>query len=419
MSVMQSKIESILVVDDSFTQRAFTSELCRELGVKLVYEAGDGREALELLKVLVLKPGLMIVDLEMPGMDGVELIQQLHQLKINIPLMVISSRGYALVDSVEIMAKSLGLTVLTGLQKPFNLESLRHALGQSVDPSGFVTDMDATGPGFSVDELKHAIDHNEIQVFYQPQVDMCTSEVKGVEALARWQHPTRGLIQPNDFIYQAEREGLIADLTSAVMHQALGQAAAWNRQGLHFSLAINLSPLSLERAKLVDEISSLLDLYALQADQIVLEITESSVVASLGQAIGVLARLRLRGFGLSIDDYGTGYSSMQQLARIPFTELKIDRSFVHGAYQRENLRVLLQSALSMARQLGLITVAEGIETIEDWRLLQASGCTLGQGFLIAKPMPAEALPAWLQNYRLRMPQLQIAGAVPATTGVRH
>jgi len=192
----------------------------------------------------------------------------------------------------------------------------------------------------------------------------------------------------------------------SVMDQALGQAAVWNARGLRLSVAVNLSPRLLERPGLVQEISSLVERHGLQAEQVVLEITESHVVAYLGTALGVLARLRLKGFGLSIDDYGTGFSSMQQLARIPFTELKIDRSFVHGAHQRKNLRVILQSALEMARQLDLVTVAEGIETAEDWNLLQQFGCVVGQGYLIARPMPATDMPKWLKSHQTRLASLR-------------
>ena len=143
-------------------------------------------------------------------------------------------------------------------------------------------------------------------------------------------------------------------------------------------------------------------LHGLQTEQIVLEITESSVVDCMGVALGVLARLRLKGLGLSIDDYGTGFSSMQQLARIPFSELKIDRSFVHGAHKRTNLRVILQSALDMSRQLGLVTVAEGIETLPDWQLVRDSGCGVGQGFLISPAMPAELVPEWIHSHERRL-----------------
>jgi len=239
---------------------------------------------------------------------------------------------------------------------------------------------------------------------------MLSGIVRGVEALARWKHPDLGFVRPDHFISLAEREGLIHELTISVMERALGQAARWNARGLRLSMAINLSPRLLDSPALVHEITSLVSLHGLAPGQVVLEITESSVVNCLGGAIGVLAKLRLKGLGLSIDDYGTGFSSMQQLVRIPFSELKIDRSFVHEASRRPNLRVILQSALDMSRQLGLITVAEGIETMEDWRLLQACGCDVGQGYLIARPMPAEELQQWLKSHQARLPQLR-AGAV--------
>ena len=255
-------------------------------------------------------------------------------------------------------------------------------------------------------EIAGAIARGEIGVHYQPKVDMRTGIVRGVEALARWHRPDHGFVRPDQFIALAEREGLIHELTLAVMEQALAQAAQWNARGLKLSIAINLSPRLLDRTALVEEVLGLVLQHGLQAEQIVLEITETSLVDCMGAALGVLARLRLKGFGLSIDDYGTGFSSMQQLARIPFTELKIDRTFVHGAHQRTNLRVILQSALDMARQLGLVTVAEGVETLEDWRLLQECGCSVGQGYLIAKPMPASEIQQWLKRHQGRLHELR-------------
>jgi EAL domain-containing protein (putative c-di-GMP-specific phosphodiesterase class I) len=239
---------------------------------------------------------------------------------------------------------------------------------------------------------------------------MRTGIVRGVEALARWHRPNLGFVPPDYFIEIAEREGLIHDLTLSVMTQAMAQSADWNARGLRLSMAINLSPRLLDDPSLVEEVSALANRYGLAASQIILEITETSMVAYLGAALGVLARLRLKGFGLSIDDYGSGFSSMQQLARIPFTELKVDRSLVHGAHLRANLRVILQSALDMARRLDLVTVAEGIETPEDWRFLQECGCDIGQGYLIARPMPASEIPQWLKLHQGRLHELKIDAA---------
>jgi len=394
------RIGSLLVVDDSSVQRSHAVSVCRDLGVPVIDEAAGGAQALERLEMPAPPPDLMIVDLEMPGMDGVELIQQLSLRRLCIPLIVASSRDSALIHSVETMARNLGLPVLAGLQKPLTRASLGAAFerfggaASSVEPAH-----DGLASTIGAAALASAIARGEIGVHYQPKVDMRTGIVRGVEALARWHRPGIGFVRPDGFIALAERDGLIHELTLSVMTQALAQAAAWNAHGLKLSMAVNLSPLLLDRAALVQEVSALVARHGLQAEQVVLEITEGSVVDCMGAALGVLARLRLKGFGLSIDDYGTGFSSMQQLARIPFTELKVDRSFVHGAHERTNLRVILRSALDMARQLGLVTVAEGIESRADWKLLQEFGCGVGQGFLIARPMPAAELPHWIKRHQ--------------------
>jgi EAL domain-containing protein (putative c-di-GMP-specific phosphodiesterase class I)/DNA-binding NarL/FixJ family response regulator len=401
-------IGSLLVVDDSAVQRSRAVALCRELGVQMIYEAASGVEALELLSILVLPPDLMIVDLEMPGMDGVELIERMADRRIMVPLLVASSRELVLIQTVETMARNLGMTVVAALQKPLRTEALQAAfdgVGRQIVTTGLATSAreEKTIP---VQALADAIAAGEIGVHYQPKVDMRTGIVRGTEALARWRHPEFGVVPPDRFIALAEREDLIHALTMSVMSQALAQAARWNSHGLKLSMAINLSPLLLESPQLVQQVVDLVSAHRLPTDQVVLEITESSVVDCMGVALGVLARLRLKGLGLSIDDYGTGFSSMQQLARIPFTELKIDRSFVHEASRRTNLCVILESALEMSRRLGLVTVAEGIETMEDWRLVQSHGCSIGQGYLIARPMPADDMPAWLRQHQARLPDLR-------------
>lgn len=406
-------IASLLIVDDNIVQRMQVVALCRELGVEMIYEAGSGAEALELLSLLVLPPDLLIVDLEMPIMDGVELIELLHERQLSIPLIVVSSREVVLISAVETMALNLGFPVVAGIRKPLERAPLAAALDgwdRQQAAQGLVVSKAPQLP-INAADLAAAIESGAIHVHYQPKVDMAKGVICGVEALARWTHPVMGEIRPDRFIALAEREGLIRDLTRSVLRQAFSVAALWNSQGRHLSMAVNLSPRLLEEPTLVREISTLLDQHELEARQIVLEITESSVVDCLGVALGVLARLRLKGFGLSIDDYGTGFSSMQQLARIPFSELKIDRAFVHGAHQRTNLRVILQSALDMSRQLGLVTVAEGIETLADWQLVRDSGCGVGQGFLIAPAMPADALPGWVD---LHEPRMQALGSAQAS-----
>jgi len=401
-------LETLLVVDDSALQRLHTVGLMRDLGVEMIYEAGNGHEALELLALLKLPPSLLIVDLEMPGMDGVEFIQQLQLRQINVPLVVASSRENALLASVETMIEALGLQVLGALQKPLSEEKLisvlcatNHGMAQPKKSEN--------APSITEQELAAAIAQHQIIPYYQPKVDIRSGMLKGVEALARWMHPEKGMITPDHFISLAEQTGLIHELTFSMLEQSMRQAVIWNKRGFALKVAVNLSTLSLDVPGFGQQVADLLAQHALPAEQIVLEITESSVSSNLGNSLGTLARFRLKGFGLSIDDYGTGFSSMQQLARIPFTELKIDRSFVHGAHARQHLRVILQSALDMAKRLELVTVAEGIEAIEDWRLLQESGCMIGQGYLIARPMPPEELPIWLKGHHRRLPELRPLG----------
>lgn len=403
-------IASLLVVDDSRVQRNHMVATCRALGVELIHEAASGAEALVLLASLQPLPQLLIVDLEMPGMDGIELIEHLGRGPLRVPLIVASTRETILIESVQTMARNLGLPVLAAMRKPLTPGALQAAfdqIGQLDAASASVAIPDATSK-VSAAALARAIVGGEIAVHYQPKVDIRTGIVRGVEVLARWNLVGMGAVRPDHFIALAEREGLILALTRSVMAQAMEQAALWNTMGLKLSIAINLSPLVLDQPTLVDEICALARRHHLGADQVVLEITESSLVDCMGAALGVLNRLRLHGFGLSIDDYGTGFSSMQQLSRIPFTELKIDRSFVHGACERNHLRVILQSALDMAHQLDLSTVAEGVETLADWQLLQECGCDLGQGYLIARPMPAKEMPRWIRQQPARLWTLRSA-----------
>jgi EAL domain-containing protein (putative c-di-GMP-specific phosphodiesterase class I)/ActR/RegA family two-component response regulator len=409
------KPDSVLIVDDSALQRSHAASLCRRAGIDLVYEAGNGIEALELLSMLVLAPGVMILDLEMPGMDGVELIQQLQQRNMALPVIIVSGREQALIDSIATMTRSMGFHVPGAVRKPLHACDLERALREYCEALTYPVARDEPDlPSVRPADLSHAIDAGEITVHYQPKVDIRTGIIRGLEALARWPHPVHGMIPPNRFIPMAEQHGLIRPLTLSVIPQVLAQLAGWNARGVRWPVSINLSPSLLDNVDLVPVIVDLVQRHGVAPSQIVFEITESSVASHLSVSLGVLARLRLKGFRLSIDDYGTGFSSMLQLARIPFTELKIDRSFVHGAHQRKRSRVLLQSALDMARQLGLVTVAEGIETIEDWLLLQSFDCCVGQGYLIARPMPAQALPAWLHAHRERLCSLRLPQPVTQT-----
>ena len=221
----------------------------------------------------------------------------------------------------------------------------------------------------------------------------------GAEALARWRHPVRGVVPPGAFVSALETAGAIDDLTWLMLEKAAAAAAKWQVEGWMGTVSVNLSLTSLSDSTLADRITEAVRRQGLETRAMILEITESAAMTDVGRCLENLARLRVKGFGLSIDDYGTGYSSMQQLARIPFTELKLDQSFVMNCATNAQHRAIIESSLDMARRLRLKTVAEGVETQADWGLLRELGCAQGQGYFIAKPIPAADFLAWARQWR--------------------
>lgn len=404
-------IDSVLVADDSIVQRADVVRVCRELGIPRIYEAAHGLEALALLETAA--PAVLILDLEMPTMDGPVLLRRLSERGIRAPIILMSSRDRALLRAVYHLGSALGLSMLGITQKPLNRATLARMLHRA-DSAEAQRDTPHPTAEIGVNDLRAAIEDDLISVHYQPQIDIRTLTVHGVEALARWTHPTLGVIAPDRFIPLAEQSGLIHDLTLKVLHQAIVQALRWSAQDINLRIAVNLSPVLLDRADLFEKIVGLQQSYGIAAERIVIEVTESSLLQNVTEALSALSRLRLRGFGLSLDDYGTGFSSLQQLARIPFSELKIDRSFIRGLCHRESLRIMVRSTVSMANELGLATVAEGVSAEDELHLLQELGCTHAQGWLFAKALPIDELTQWLQ-------QNQIEGTsrspVPAVRGL--
>jgi EAL domain-containing protein (putative c-di-GMP-specific phosphodiesterase class I) len=336
-------------------------------------------------------------------MDGIELIEELHRRGLRVPIALVSAREHPLIESVQAMGQS----VVAGLRKPLTNDGLQDALRAGASfLAAIPTRSRLLRLPITVTMLRQAIATQAIVPHFQPKVETQSCALRGVEALARWSHPTLGMVPPDEFIPIAESTGLIHALTLSIMDQSFAQCAAWNAQGLVLSVAINLSPLLLVNPEIVMQICDLQRRHQLRPDQVIFEVTESSVVDATGSAPSVLARLRLKGFGLSIDDYGTGFSSLQQLTRIPFTELKIDRAFVCGAHRRKSIRTILESAVELAQRLQLATVAEGVDAVDDWRLLQSFGCTQGQGWLIAPAMSGPELQAWAATCQEQLRPLQ-------------
>lgn len=401
---------NIFLVEDSLVQRMHAAALCEELGLAVTGEAADGVEALMLLQNMPL-PDIMLIDLEMPGMDGIELIQALAHQAIPVSIIVSSAKEDALIASVEVMLQAYGLPVLGAIKKPLTRLQLDKALCRF---KPITKDHLQIRPELvmAVSEIAKGLVEHQFVAYFQPKISTTSGVIKGVETLMRWQHPEKGLVMPSQFIAIAEEHGLINELTIEILDLALQQCRHWHERGLKITVAVNLSMLSLSDSSFTEQIAQKVASYGIDPAYIVLEITETAVMGDVGNALGTLARLRLKGFGLSIDDYGTGFSSMQQLSRIPFTELKIDRSFVDGAHAKPHLHAILASAIEIAKRLELKSVAEGVETVEDLRVVQQLGCDVVQGYLTAKPMPGEDIVPWLKANNLRLRELCRSGHNP-------
>jgi len=231
-----------------------------------------------------------------------------------------------------------------------------------------------------------------------PKVELASGRIKGAEALARWRHPQKGIVAPYAFVGPLEEHDHIDKLTWLTLSKSVDFCCEWRtNSGLDVSVSVNVSAKSLADVNFADRVTELVKCKNLDCRNIILEVTESAATTEIGHSLENLSRLRMKGFGLSIDDYGTGYSSLQQLARIAFTEIKLDQSFIRSAATQQAARIILESSIDMAKKLGIVTVAEGIETEKDWDLLRELGCDLAQGYLIAKPTESSEFLAWARD----------------------
>jgi diguanylate cyclase (GGDEF)-like protein len=244
-------------------------------------------------------------------------------------------------------------------------------------------------------ELRSAIGAGELVLHYQPKVDVGSQRVVGVEALLRWQHPVHGLLPPVEFVPLAERTGAIGDLTRWVLDTALAQARVWRDAGLDLTMAVNLAAANIADATLPDAVAALLERHGVPGDRLECEISEHTVMADPRRAMGILERLRALGVRLSLDDFGTGHSSLSYLKRLPLDEVKIDRSFVMGMTDDDNDAAIVRTTIDLARNLGLEVVAEGVETEAILRGLSDLSCDVAQGFYLSRPLPAADLDGWL------------------------
>jgi len=333
-------------------------------------------------------PDVIMMDLMMPGIDGVELLRLLSDKAKNAQLCLISGSDSRVLNSARRLGSAHGLNVIDALEKPLSIPTL----------NAFFDSVSKTGKDQGSEDRALAIANGEFNLYYQPVVDLTTREIKGVEALARWKHPDRGILLPDAFLKQLADDGLMHALTDFVIKTAVQQAASLYRAGERLSMAMNVTASTLLDLSLPDQISDICKQHNLPSELLILEVTETEAMRDVTRTMDVLLRMRLRNIGVSIDDFGTGHSSLRELQRMPFSELKIDKSFVTDAPNNKDSEVIINSIIDLGHNLGLKVIGEGIEDEAAWAMLHEKGCDYGQGFYMGRPMAAQDLNLWIENW---------------------
>ncbi len=378
---MPEVVNKLLVIDDQPDLCEFIAEAAGALGftTRAVIAPDEfKRECVEFL------PTVVVLDLQMPGADGIELLRYLATTGCRAQVLVASGMDERVLTTALEVGRAQGLQMVGALQKPILLGDLEEVLRKTLRTQAEPTRTD----------LERALANNEIIVHYQPKAYRLGPQqwlIRGAEALARWQHATLGAISPIKFIGLAEQCGLIRLLTEQVLEAALRQSTQWVQQGLPLTIAINLSPQLLNDLAFPDHVAQMAARLGAEPRNIVFEVTESAAMFDPGTTMDVLTRMRVKNFGLSIDDFGTGYSSLKQLYLMPFSELKIDISFVRDVCEQEDARVMVETMVLLAHKLKLTACAEGVESQPILDFLDAVGCDRAQGYFIGRPMAAEKI----------------------------
>ena len=387
-----------LVAQADPSERRALVALLGQLGAGRVTDVADGPATLQALEAgATPRVNVALIDLDLPGMDGLALLRRLGEIQCAARLIMTGAQPAGLLFSVETLAEAFGIELLGAIARPVTAVTLKPVL-ENYTPLPRLAQTPAE-PQFTFQQVGIGLQKRQFEPYFQPKIELATGQVKGLEVFARWNHPEHGVLGPASFVDALGESGRIDFLDWSMIELSVERQRWLQDQDIAIPISLNIASETLAHPAFVRQMSACLERHGVEAADVTFEISESSVLNTDPDFIERLVRLRMMGFGLAIDDYGTGRSNLQLLARIPFTELKIDRSFVDGASRRLPLSTVLRSCLSLAHSLERKSVAVGVETRRDWDFLQALGCTYAQGYHIANPMPATAFPAWLSDWR--------------------
>jgi len=388
----------ILVAEADPIQRRALIDALAQLGASRVTDVPDAPMVLRTLQAgFSPKIDVAIIDLALGGMDGMELLRAIAALQSSVRVIVTGAQPAGVLFSVETLVQAHGVELLGTISKPVNAGKLKALLDNYQPPAR--AKAPEPGPRFSFAEVGAGLQKRQFEPYFQPKIELSTGQVTGLETFARWRHPEHGVLGPGAFIEALEQNKRVDFLDWTMIELSVERCRKFHDQGIPISISLNLAPATLAHPNFVRQIASCMKRHGVLPDYLTFEMTENAILDFDVDFIERLVRLRMMGFGLAVDDYGTGRSNLQLLARIPFSELKIDRSFVDGASKKRPLGTVLKSCLGLAHSLDRMSCAVGVETRQDWDFLQELGCTYAQGYHIANPMAADAFPGWLEDWR--------------------
>jgi EAL domain-containing protein (putative c-di-GMP-specific phosphodiesterase class I)/FixJ family two-component response regulator len=388
---------TILIIDDEPFVLRVTAQQIKNLGFECVLTAESAEQALLIIEQSGSDIDLVISDLNMPDVDGVELLRRFNDANYQGDIILFSGEDEKTLSMAESLARARKLSVLGSTGKPLDPDRFLELLKNSPSLPKVSAARQKREPVTS-GMIENAIEQGDIVPWFQPKIDIANRTPVGVEALARWPGSARGPVYPDEFIPVAEKSGLIDRLTFLMLEKSVQAGKLWRAQGIDLKIALNVSMESLHNIDLPDQLYQIIIDQGENPDRYQLEVTESQLMEDLITPLEVLLRLRMKKISLSIDDFGTGHSNLSQLRDLPFDELKLDRSYVQASGDNGRGYAILESSLEMARKLNLVTVAEGVETLEEWSLIEALGCDQVQGYLTARPMPAENIADWFSAW---------------------
>lgn len=407
--------ERMMVVDDDPLVPSIAKAFFRAHGVATCDLARDGEEAAQLFSQSVQGYDFILCDICMPRVDGIQLISMLARAGYKGWIGILSSQHPTLARTAMNIAESYGMRPAGVGRKPIDQSTLARFLKNVRDGHARVRPASGQFAVMAVGDLEKAITENRIVPFYQPIVELHSTQITGAEALARMTGPDGSIISPAAFIELAETSGLLEPLTQSLFNTVLRDLQRLNSIHPNLNLAINWDPKLLERKELPDELTQACETWGISPSQITLEITETTAFEASNTILEVLVRLRLKGFGVAVDDYGTGYSNLDRLARMPFSKLKIDQSFVRKAGEDSFSMAGVETAIRLARELSMPTVAEGVEDEKLWQIMRACGASLAQGYLMSRPLPIDQFIEWGEaiGWRFELPSNAMPAAASA------